>query len=207
MARKVVVIGASAGGVEAISYIASQLPRDFDAAVFVVLHISPSAKSMMPQILSRSGRLPAVHAGTSEPIREGVIYVAPPDKHMLLRDGLVVTTDDAREHGHRPAVDPLFRSAAEAYGERAVGVILTGNLSDGAAGLAAIKAHGGVAIVQDPDEAAHSGMPSTAIEQVDVDAVLQLSLIVPAIIQATSDIDRRASARITQHISDEHGSR
>lgn len=112
-----------------------------------------------------------------------------------------------REHGHRPAVDPLFRSAAEEYGARTVGVILTGNLGDGAAGLAAIKAHGGMAIVQDPDEAAHSGMPSTAIEQVDVDAVLQLKLIVPAIIKAMRDIDGRASARTTQHISEERGRR
>jgi len=205
MARKVVVIGASAGGVEAISYIASQLPLDFDAAVFVVLHVSPNATSMMPQILSRSGVLPAVHAGASDPIREGVIYIAPPDKHMLLRDGLVLATDEPREHGHRPAVDPLFRSAAEEYGERAIGVILTGNLGDGAAGLAAIKAHGGIAMVQDPDEAAHPGMPSAAIQQVEVDAILHLKLIVPAIIKAMSDIDRRARTRDTQHISEEPG--
>ncbi len=178
----VIVVGGSAGGVEAMSRFASLLPRDLPAAVLMVLHIPHNAVSVMPAILRRAGRLPAVHAAIREPLREGMIYVAPPDRHMLIRDSSVITVFGPRENGHRPAIDPLFRSAAEAYGKNVIGVLLTGNLDDGTAGLAAIKEYGGVAIVQDPDDALYSGMPESAIQNVAVDNVLPLDRIVPAIL-------------------------
>lgn len=180
---RIVVIGASAGGVEAFSFLASQFPPDINAAIFMVLHVPHNATSLMPDILRRAGDLPAVHAASREPLRAGRIYVAPPDRHMILRDEMVCTTFGPRENGHRPAVDPLFRSAAEAYGERVIAVVLTGNLDDGTAGLGAVKAMGGVTIVQDPDDALYPGMPLNAIENIEVDHVLPLKEIVPTILQ------------------------
>ena len=180
---RVIVVGASAGGVEALSRLVADFPRDLPAAVLMVLHIPHNAVSAMPAILRRAGELPAVHAATREPLRDGTIYVAPPDLHMLIRDKNVVTTFGPRENGHRPAIDPLFRSAAETFGSSAIGVILTGNLDDGTAGLAAIKERGGVTIVQDPDEAVYRGMPSSAIQHVEVDHVLPLERIASVILE------------------------
>jgi two-component system chemotaxis response regulator CheB len=137
----------------------------------------------MPQILERAGDLRAIHPDAESPIEKGVIYLAPPDKHLLVREGRVVTVAGPRENGHRPAIDPLFRSAAEAYGARVIGVILSGNLDDGTAGLAAVKSRGGTAIVQNPDETMFSGMPKSAIENVSVDYVLPLERIVPTILE------------------------
>lgn len=181
--RKLVVIGASAGGVEAISTIVSKLPPDLNAAVFVVLHIPHNATSYLPQILSRAGPLRAIHPDAESRIEPGVIYVAPPDKHLLITYGKVITVRGPRENGHRPAVDPLFRSAAESYGSDVIGVVLSGNLDDGTAGLAAIKQQGGIAIVQSPKEALYQGMPVSAIEHVVVDHVLPLDEIVPAVLR------------------------
>jgi two-component system, chemotaxis family, protein-glutamate methylesterase/glutaminase len=182
-APRIVVIGASAGGVESITYLASQFPPDIDAAVFVVLHLPHNATSYMPQILTRAGDLKAVHPEADAPVTKGMIYVAPPDKHLLVRDGRVVTVSGPRENGHRPAIDPLFRSAAESYNENVIGIILSGNLDDGTAGLAAVKSRGGVAIVQNPDETLFRGMPTSAIENVNVDHVLPLERIVPTILK------------------------
>jgi two-component system chemotaxis response regulator CheB len=180
---RVIVIGASAGGVEALSYLAAQIPPDINAAILVVLHIPHNATSLMPEILRRAGDLPAMHAATREPLRPGRIYIAPPDRHMMVRDGMVVTTFGPRENGHRPAVDPLFRSAAESCAQKVIGVILTGNLDDGTAGLSAIKQMGGITIVQDPEDALYSGMPQSAIDNVKVDHVLPLEEIVPEILR------------------------
>lgn len=166
-----------------MSRLASRLPRDIPAAVLMVLHIPHNAVSVMPAILRRAGPLPAVHAATREPLREGVIYVAPPDRHLLVRSSNAITVFGPRENGHRPAIDPLFRSAAEAYRERVIGVLLTGNLDDGTAGMAAIKDCGGITIVQDPDDASYSGMPESAIQNVEIDRVLPLDEIVPAILE------------------------
>jgi two-component system chemotaxis response regulator CheB len=171
-----------------MSQIVSQLPRDLKAAVFMVLHIPPNAISVMPAILRRAGSLPAVHAASREPMREGVIYIAPPDRHMLIRQDTVITTFGPRENNHRPAIDPLFRSAAEIYGPRAIGVILTGNLDDGTSGLTAIKDRGGIAIVQDPDDAVHSGMPTSAVENVTVDYVLPLKEIAATIVRVVESV-------------------
>jgi two-component system chemotaxis response regulator CheB len=164
----VVVIGASAGGVSALSTLVSQLPSTFPAPILIVLHIG-SHHSVLPQILSSRGPLPAAHAQHGERMMAGCIYVAPPDRHLLVEDGQLRLTRGPKEHFTRPAIDPLFLSAALAYGPRAVGVILTGTMDDGTAGLQAIKACGGMAVVQDPDDAQEPSMPRSALRHVAVD--------------------------------------
>ncbi|HVE80271.1 MAG TPA: chemotaxis protein CheB [Gemmatimonadaceae bacterium] len=173
----IIVIGGSAGGVEAVTRLAAGLPRDIPAAVFVVLHFPAEGTSVMPRLLTKAGKLPAAHAVDGEPIEPGRIYVAAPDRHLLLRPGEVRVTRGPRENGHRPALDPLFRSAAIAYGPRVVGVVLSGNLDDGSAGLVAVKRCGGVAVVQDPGDALFPGMPQNALAHTAADHVLPLHAI------------------------------
>lgn len=186
-----VVIGASAGGVEAIAALVANIPGDVNAAFFVVLHLPHNSVSYMPQILNRAGTLRAVHPKGEVPIERGMIYLAPPDKHLLVGRGRVRVVSGPRENGHRPAVDPLFRSAAQAYGGDVIGVILSGNLDDGTSGLAAVKARGGIAIVQDPDETVFRGMPSSAIANVSIDHVLCLEEMAQTIVKLI-DEDRPA---------------
>jgi two-component system, chemotaxis family, protein-glutamate methylesterase/glutaminase len=181
--RDIILIGASAGGVQALSELIGGLPADLPAAVFIVLHVSPYGRSAMPVILSRAGKLPAVHATDGEPVQMGRVYVAPPDHHLVLQDGLVRLSRAPTENAQRPAVDVLFRTAAQVYGRRAVGVVLTGNLDDGTAGLAVVKRHGGTAVVQDPEEADYPSMPISAINNVDVDHVLPLDGIAPLLVE------------------------
>jgi two-component system chemotaxis response regulator CheB len=169
----VVVIGASAGGVEALSRVVSDLPRDLHASVLVVLHIS-RGRSYLPEILTRAGRLPATHPEDGQALEYGRIYIAPPDNHMIVESGTVRIAHSASENGVRPAVDPLFRSAARVYAGRVIGVILTGTLDDGTAGVAAVREAGGVTIVQDPDEAFAPGMPRSAVASGKVDHVVTL---------------------------------
>src|SRR5581483_7752936 len=140
----IIVIGASAGGVEALIALARQFPSDFPASVFIVLHIAPYPPSMLPDILNKAGVLPASHAVHGEPIERGHIYVAPSDSHMMLQAGSLRVVRGPKENGHRPAVDPLFRTAARFYHSRVIGVILTGALDCGTAGLMAIKSFGGL---------------------------------------------------------------
>jgi two-component system chemotaxis response regulator CheB len=176
----VIVIGASAGGVEAISRVASDLPRDLQASVLVVLHIS-RGRSYLPEILTRAGPLPASHPEDGENLQYGRIYVAPPDHHLVVESGLLRVAHSPSENGVRPAVDPLFRSAARVYGTRVIGVILTGTLDDGTAGIAAVREGGGVTIVQNPDEAFAPGMPRSAVASGRVDHVVTLRDIGPLI--------------------------
>ena len=180
--RNIVVIGCSVGGVEALQRLVGPLPRDFPAALFVVLHLPPESTSVLPEILTRAGSLPALHPRDGEPIRTGRIYVAPPDNHLLIEDGKVRIKRGPRENRHRPAIDPLFRSAARWYGARVIGVVLTGSLDDGTAGLLAIKKRRGIAIVQDPKEAFCRQMPRSALETVDVDYVAPIDRI-PQLLQ------------------------
>jgi two-component system chemotaxis response regulator CheB len=180
-----VVVGASAGGVEALIRLVGGLPAALPAAVFVVLHVPGNGTSVLPQILSRAGPLRATHAIDEEPIVRGHIYVAPPDHHLLVHRGRVRVVRGPRENRHRPAVDPLFRTAARAYGERVIGVILSGTLDDGTAGLLAVKALGGIAVVQDPRDALFAGMPRSALDYVEVDHVLAAREIGPVLATLT----------------------
>jgi two-component system chemotaxis response regulator CheB len=175
----VIVLGASAGGVEALMEIASGLPSDLPAALFVVLHLSAQVPSQLPTLLNRAGQLYAVAAVDGMPIERGRIYVAVPDYHLLVERGWVRVVRGPRENRSRPAVDPLFRTAARAYGPRVVGVVLTGALDDGTAGLLAIKRCGGIAVVQDPEDALMPNMPASALEFVDVDHRARLRAIAP----------------------------
>jgi two-component system chemotaxis response regulator CheB len=179
--RDIVVMGASAGGVEALSRTIAGLPSDFPAAVFVVLHVSPTGDSVLPRIFERAGDLPAHHAVDGEAIKPGVIYVARPDHHLLLDDGVVHLSRGAKENGHRPAVDTLFRSAAAAHGPRVIGVVLSGTLDDGTAGLLAVRRAGGLTVVQDPDDALYPGMPASALAQAQPHHVARLADLGPLI--------------------------
>jgi two-component system chemotaxis response regulator CheB len=174
MERDIIVIGASAGGVEALSTLASTFPPKMPAAVFVVLHTPPWAHSELPAILARKGALPALHAQNEHPFEAGRIYVAPPDYHLLIEDQRTVLWCGPKENRSRPAVNTLFRSAAGTYGARVTGVVLTGALEDGSAGLWWIRRHCGAAVVQDPTEAAFPGMPRSALEYVDSAYVARL---------------------------------
>jgi two-component system chemotaxis response regulator CheB len=171
--RDIVVVGASAGGVEPLRRLAADLPADLPAAVFVVLHIAADQPSALAQVLDRSGPLAAHAAEDGDPLEPGRIYVAPPDRHLMLETGQVRVVKGPRENRHRPSVDVLFRSAARAYGPRVIGVVLSGSLDDGTAGLIAVKIRGGVAVVQDPAEAFCAAMPRNAMRYMEVDHVVR----------------------------------
>jgi two-component system, chemotaxis family, protein-glutamate methylesterase/glutaminase len=173
--RDIVVIGASAGGLQALQQLLTALPPDVEAALLVVLHTAerPGA-SMLPEILQRRSTMPVSHPRDGDRIVRGRIYIAPPGFHMIVEDGFVRVLQGPRENLHRPAIDPLFRSAASAYGRRVIGVILTGMLDDGTAGLMMVSARGGEAIVQDPQSAAFPSMPKSALNQVPNAHVLPL---------------------------------
>jgi two-component system chemotaxis response regulator CheB len=176
-ATKIAVVGASAGGVEALQRMAGALPVGLEHAIVVVLHISPRAHSALPAILARAGPVPAVVAVDGTALEPGVIHVAPPDHHVLVPDGQVCLSLGRREHGHRPAIDPTMRSAAATYGADASGVVLSGAQHDGSDGLAAIRRAGGRVAVQVPHKALHPAMPRNAMRRVAVDAVLELDQI------------------------------
>jgi two-component system chemotaxis response regulator CheB len=176
--QRIVVVGASAGGVEALAQLVRTLPAGLPAPVCIVLHIPADAPSLLAQILDRDSTLPVAHAQDRQLWENGRIYIAPPDRHLLVADdGTLHVARGPRENRHRPAVDPLFRSAAMVFGPRAIGVILSGTMDDGTAGLISIKERGGTAIVQDPAEALYPGMPQSAIDHARVDHVVPLNAI------------------------------
>jgi two-component system chemotaxis response regulator CheB len=180
--RRIIVIGASVGGVEALTRLVRDLPGNIPAAVFVTIHFPPTGTSALARILQRAGSLEPAHAADYLAIEEGHIYVAPPDHHLLVFRDQMGLNRGPRENGNRPAVDPMFRSAALAYGPRVIGVVLSGNLDDGTSGLLAIKRRGGIAVAQDPDDAMFSSMPQSAIDHVDVDYVVKLDRL-PAVLE------------------------
>ena len=182
---RIIVIAASAGGVQALRRLVSQLPADLGASVFVVIHIGPNRPSLLPHILSRSGPLPAYHPVQGQTIDRDRIYVAPPDLHMRLRPGIIHLDRGPKVRHTRPAADPLFQSAAEAYGPRTVGVVLTGGDHDATEGARAIKAQGGVIIVQQPYEADTPSMPLSALRDDHPDYILHLDEI-PALLVTLS---------------------
>lgn len=169
MGHDIVVIGASAGGVEALSTLCAGIPADFPAAIFVVQHIAPTARSVLPELLDRLSALSVSHAVDGVAIRSGHVYVAPPDHHMLLTPGRVILRQGPHENRTRPAADPLFRSAGVVYGPRVIGLVLTGLLDDGTAGLIAIKQCGGISVIQDPEDALWPDMPRNALQRDSVD--------------------------------------
>ena len=179
--RDIIVIGGSAGALEVLATIISQLPRDLPAAVFVVLHMSPGRESKLRAILSRAGRLIAIEPVDKQKFESGRIYVAPPDRHLMIEDHHLSIGHGPKENRSRPAIDPLFRSAALAHGPRVIGIVLSGSLDDGTAGLWAIKNRGGIAIVQDPAEALYNVMPQSAIDNNSVDYILPVREIAPAL--------------------------
>jgi two-component system chemotaxis response regulator CheB len=170
--RDIVVIGASSGGLQAVGELVRGLPVDTPAALFVVIHTSGASTDTLAAILARSGKLPAAVARNGEPIRRGRIYVAQGNHHLLLEPGHVRVVRGPKQNGFRPAVDPLFRTAAKAYGPRTIGVVLSGALDDGTLGLDHIKRAGGRAVVQEPTDALVDSMPLSAIRSVDVDHVV-----------------------------------
>jgi two-component system chemotaxis response regulator CheB len=179
----IVVIGASAGGLQALQVLLRNLPQSFPASVFIVVHTSPGGTGMLSAILSKCSGLTVVQARNGQVISHGKVYVARPDHHLLINANCVQVTRGPKENGFRPAVDPLFRTAANMYGKRVVGVVLSGNLDDGTQGLFQIKRAGGMAIAQDPLEATFPSMPASAAENVQVDYVLRVVDIAARLIE------------------------
>ena len=203
-ARDVVVVGASTGGVEALRQLVAGLPSGFPAGVLIVMHIGTNS-TILPSLLARTSILPVRQAREGDLVEAGRILVAPPDLHLSIRrEGeayRVVLARTAKENHTRPAIDPLFRSAAAVVGERAIGVILTGALDDGTAGLAAIKACGGLAVVQDPDEALAPDMPISAIDNIEVDHVVRLAEM-PPLLQRLIDARQAGAALKPRQVPD-----
>ena len=188
-AQRIVVIGASSGGIETLRELVGGLTPDFPAPVCIVLHTSPQSPGLLAKILGDAGPLPTATASTGMKLVDGHIYVAPPDHHLVVEPGSLCLGGGPKENRFRPAIDPLFRSAAQVYGPGAVGLILTGSLDDGSAGLRTIKQLGGIAIVQDPRDALFPGMPTNALRYVAADHVAALS-----------DLPRVLSAAVAQSI-------
>jgi two-component system, chemotaxis family, protein-glutamate methylesterase/glutaminase len=186
--ERVIVVGTSSGGLDALRVLVAGLPADLATPICVVQHIGPSAPGILHKILAAAGRVrvPVSKATSGMPLRGPGIYVAPPDFHLIVEKGMLRTSKGPRENRFRPAIDPLFRSAASSYGPGAIGVVLTGDLDDGTSGLWAIKDRGGVAIAQDPVEAPYPSMPRSAIQHVAVDHVVPVAELAPLLVALTS---------------------
>lgn len=177
------VIGASAGGVEAIKQLVQALPKDLPAAIFLVIHIPARGRSRLPEIINRFGTIKAYHPKDGDLIKHGCIYIAPPDYHLIVKKDYIRLTRGPKENNSRPAIDVLFRTAAKVYGARVVATVLSGTLDDGTAGLIAVEQRGGLTIVQNPEEAMFDGMPRNAIKNDHVDYVLNIAEIAPLLVK------------------------
>lgn len=187
MKGRIFVIGASLSGIDALCELVSKLPKGFPAPIFIAQHVASHSPGMLPYLLSKSGPLPAVHPKTATLFENGTIYVAPPDRHMLVQKGYIRLSHGPHENLARPAVDPLFRSAAANYGAAVVGVVLTGQLNDGTSELLAIKDRGGFTIVQEPTEATARSMPLSAIRHMKVDKVCKLDEMARLFVELAND--------------------
>lgn len=194
-APPIVAIGGSAGALEPLIRVVSDLPANLRAAVLVVIHMPPQARTSLDVILARAGHLPTAFACDGEPVPAGGIRIAPPDRHLLVHQDRLRVVDGPRTNNHRPAIDPLFRSASRWRGRDLVGVILSGALDDGAVGLLAVAARGGVTVVQAPEEALFPDMPTNALSVVRADHVLPATGIGPAIVRAVGNRQRIVAAR------------
>jgi two-component system chemotaxis response regulator CheB len=185
--RDIVTVAASAGGFEPLRTLLAALPADFPASVLVVLHIPATGGRTLPRILDRAGVLPAAAAIDGEPLQAGRVYVAPPDVHLMVVDGVVRTSRGPRQNGVRPSADPLFRSAALYGGPRTIGVVLSGTLDDGALGAATVERLGGRVIVQDPADAAYGSMPRCALATTQHPEIRAAGAIAKVLIQLTRE--------------------
>jgi two-component system, chemotaxis family, protein-glutamate methylesterase/glutaminase len=201
--NKIIVVGASAGGVAALQRLVAELPADLRAPILVVLHVGAHA-SVLPELLSAKGPLPASHGQDGQVPQPGRIYIAPPDHHMLLIHDEIKLNRGPKEHHHRPAVDPLFLSAALSHGAAVIGVILTGRLDDGTFGLQAIKRCGGTAVVQDPVDAAEPSMPLSALEHVEVDHSVGLAGMAALLSSLASAPSSAAGVQGDKRLEHEH---
>jgi len=195
--ERLVVIGASAGGVDALRELAAALPPEFPAAVLMVLHVG-AHESVLPSLIGARCALSVAHASDGEPLVNGTIRIAPPDRHMMVAYGKLRLTRSPKENFARPAIDPLFRSAALASGRDVVGVVLTGMLDDGTVGLQAIKAAGGIAVVQDPADAQEPSMPASALRHVAVDHCVALAQIAPLLTRLVSTPHPEGNTKMTE---------
>ena len=184
---KIVVIGASAGGVESLITLFENMPSVFDAPIFIVRHFPVASVSHLEKLLERVSSLQFEVPENGTPIQPGTVYIAPTNRHMLVRPGRIELVFGPRENRFRPAIDPLFRTAAQSYGPRVIGVILSGTMDDGTAGMIAIKKAGGISIVQDPEEAMFTSMPLSVIERDHVDHVLPAAQIAEKLVELTKD--------------------
>ncbi len=199
--RNIIAIGASSGGLEALRTIVAALPIDLTASIFIVLHTGPDSPGILDRILDRSSKLPVRRPLDKQEIKPGWIYVAPPDQHLLIEPGRICLSRGPKENRFRPAIDPLFRSAAQVYGPRVIGVILTGGLDDGTAGLWAVKQLGGTTVVQDPSDALYPSMPINALKYVRVDHVVSLPEVAPLLVElAKREIVEKGAYAVPKHL-------
>jgi two-component system chemotaxis response regulator CheB len=196
--HNIVVIGTSAGGVHALRQLLQDLPATLNASLFIVLHISPQSQNLLPGLLQSYTHLVITSPTNGQPIRQRHIYIAPPNYHMLIERGCIRLTQGPRVNHSRPAIDPLFRSAAIHYGKQVIGVILTGMLDDGTAGLGLIKTRGGITVVQNPKDAEHADMPRNALQNVLIDHCLPLAEIAPLIMKLTNKPLTRKATPVTK---------
>jgi two-component system, chemotaxis family, protein-glutamate methylesterase/glutaminase len=185
--ERIIVIGASAGGFEALKILMAGLPRDFVPPIFIVWHMSPDVPGILPQVLNKANTISAAYPHNNEAIHPNRVYIAPPDHHLMVDEGKVLVTHGPKENRFRPAVDPLFRSAAYSYGSRVIGVILSGALDDGTAGLWTIKHYGGTAIVQDPRDAEVPSMPENAMREVSIDHCVEISQLPDLLVRLSTE--------------------
>lgn len=196
---RIIVIGASAGGLEALKGLLHRLPADFSAALLVVTHVSAHTPSLLGPILSRCGPLPVLEASERRPIEAGHVYVGIPNRHLLVDGAVMRLSRGPKENRFRPAIDALFRSAAYTQGPRVVGVVLTGQLDDGTAGLWTIKDRGGVTVVQSPRDAQYPSMPMSALQHVTVDHVVDLAALPELLIELSRTPVESGHRRIVAH--------